>query len=85
MTLADERILEFLQEKGNHQPAQISKEFDFHRKYIGRRCRILAEHGLLRNLGNGVYQITELGVAYLSGELDANELEKQNNDRGASA
>jgi predicted transcriptional regulator len=74
MTLADERILEFLDERGNHQPAQIAAEFGFHRKYIGRRCRILHEHGFLNNLGNGVYQITEQGKRYLTGEFDASQL-----------
>lgn len=78
MAHADERILEFLQEYGNHQPAQITTRLaeigdglDFHPNYVGRRCRKLAEYGLVRNLGNGVYQITEDGERYLDGKLDA--------------
>lgn len=82
MTLADERILEFLSERGNHQPAQIAAEFGFHRKYIGRRCRILEEHGFLDNLGNGLYRITDQGQKYLTGEFDASEL---NDNREAPA
>lgn len=77
MTLADERILEFLAEQGNHQPAQIAKEFGFHRKYIGRRCRTLEDYGFLNNRGNGVYQITDRGREYLSGEFDASQLNKK--------
>ena len=75
MTLADERILEYLSEMGNHQPAQIAEEFGFHRKYIGKRCRILAKNGFVENRGNGVYQITDLGRGYLSGEVDASKLD----------
>lgn len=47
----------------------------FSDQYIGRRCRKLAEHGLLQNLRNGVYAITEDGERYLEGEFDAAELE----------
>ena len=84
MTLADERILEYLSEMGNHQPSQIAQEFGFHRKYIGKRCRILEENGFLTNRGNGVYQITEQGQKYLRGEYDASEL-NDDGERRASA
>lgn len=86
MAHADERILEFLFEYGNHQPAQISErlpaigeDLDFHSKYIGRRCRKLQSYGLLENLGNGVYSITDLGEQYLSEELDAAMLTREEN------
>jgi len=36
----------------------------------------LVNYGLLQHLGNGVYQITADGEAYLEGELDASELEE---------
>ena len=85
MTLADERILEYLNERGNHQPSQIAKEFGFHRKYIGKRCRILEEHDFVENRGNGVYQITERGREYLRGEFDASQLNEKDGDRKASA
>jgi len=83
MVHADDRILEFLSEYGNHQPSQIASRFPeigqdlhYHRKYIGKRCRTLAEHNLLENLGNGVYSITDSGERYLEGELDAAQLDK---------
>jgi predicted transcriptional regulator len=86
MTLADERILEYLDELGNHQPSQIAEEFGFHRKYIGKRCRILEKHSFVTNRGNGVYQITERGQDYLSGEFDASNLDDGgNSERRASA
>ena len=85
MTLADERVLEYLNEMGNHQPSQIASEFDFHRKYIGKRCRILEQNGFVENRGNGVYQITERGRDYLTGDFDASELDDESTERSASA
>jgi len=38
---------------------------------VSRRCKKLAEHNLLRNIGDGVYVITDEGRAYLDGEYDA--------------
>lgn len=87
MTKADERILEFLKERGNHQPSHMAHlmpeegvDLDFHSNYLGRRCRTLASAGLLVNIGNGVYTITEKGEAFLEGELDAGTLDKPNDD-----
>lgn len=81
MSHVDERILEFLEEYGNHQPSQIAnrlpeigQDLDYHPKYIGRRCRRLTEHGLTQNLGNGVYSITDVGREYLTGDIDASTL-----------
>lgn len=72
MTIADERILEFLQEEGPHSPSKIQEDdrVQFSRTYINDRCRQLTEHGLTKNLGNGVYAITDEGKGYLDGELD---------------
>ena len=38
---------------------------------ISTRCSKLADHGLLRKVGHGVYAITAEGRAYLDGEYDA--------------
>ena len=80
MTIADERILEFLRENATRQPKQIADGLDdagieYNDKYIGRRCIELSRHGLLRNLGNGIYTITETGEAYLEGNIHAGKLE----------
>lgn len=82
MTIADERILEFSSESPPRQPKQIADEMakrglGFNDKYIGRRCLELAEYGLVQNLGNGIYTITEWGEQYLDGELDATDLEPE--------
>lgn len=76
MTIADERVLEFLAEEGPHSPSKIAgdERVHFTSEYVGRRCRKLADNGLTRNVGNGVYAITEEGEWYLAGELDAGEL-----------
>ena len=78
MTIADERILEHLHEEETDTPKKMaaSGRVRFSRQYIGERCRKLASYGLLNHLGNGVYQITETGEAYLEGEIDASNLEE---------
>lgn len=72
MTIWDDRILEYIDREGSGSPKQL-KESGYIRvskSHISRRLRTLAEHGLLTNLGNGVYVITDDGEAYLEGELD---------------
>ena len=78
MTIADERILEFLSEEGPRQPRQIAQDerMLFSDQYIGQRCRTLAPYGLVQNLGNGLYTITEAGQEYLDGNTDATQLKK---------
>lgn len=77
MSLADDRILEFLQEEGPYSPSRMAKDdrLGFSRSHINRRCKQLTEEGLAENLGNGVYSITDKGEGYLNGEED---LRKQN-------
>ena len=77
MTIADERILEYLSTTETSTPKNMADSGDvrFSRQYIGERCRKLADYGMVQHLGNGVYRITEQDRAYLDGELDAEELE----------
>lgn len=76
MTRADDYILEFL---GNHDiiasPRVISVNIDYSHQYVNERMKPLREHELVENTGDGLYQITEKGSAYLDGELDASDLE----------
>jgi hypothetical protein len=79
MTLADDRILEFLAEEGPTPPSKMADDdrMRFSAEYIGRRCREnLVPYGLVNNLGNGVYSITDDGRKYLDGSLDAGKLRK---------
>lgn len=73
----DDAILESLCDKGNQQPVHVANQIDRHRKYVGERLRELAEYGLVENLGQGLYRITDTGEAYLDGDLDASELEQR--------
>lgn len=79
MSLADERILEFLSEQGPRSPTKIVESglVRFTRPHVNKRCQKLESYGLLQNIGNGVYMITDKGEEYLAGELDASELENQ--------
>ena len=76
MTIADERILEYLSTSETSTPKRMADSGDvrFSRQYIGERCRKLADYGLVQHLGNGVYRITDDGVEYLDGDLDAAKL-----------
>ena len=77
MTGADDRILEFLDEEGPTTPKQMADDgrVRFSRTYVNTRCKKLSSFGLLQELGNGVYAITEEGQQYLAGELDVQELD----------
>lgn len=72
-TIWDDRILELLAREGptavgdivDHPLIRVSKAT------VSRRCRKLADRGLLEAHGNGVYSVTDNGLAYLEGEYDA--------------
>jgi len=89
MSLADDRILEYIRENDSGSPTEMKREgkIRYSANHIGRRCQKLAKKGLLRHLGNGVYVITEDGEHYLDGKLDTETwtyLEKENNGEGSS-
>lgn len=75
MTIWDDRILEIALKEDAVNASDLAKTeyFDVSRAQISNRLNVLADHGLLIRLGNGVYQITERGEDYLNGELDARE------------
>jgi len=75
MVLADDRILEYIREEGSGRPTEMQNSgyVRYSRQYISTRCKKLSEHGLLDDLGNGVYIITERGERYLDGEIDTSE------------
>ncbi len=72
---ADDRILEYLRDSDHAPPKEIADTARFHPEYIGERCRKLRDHGLLQNLGRGLYRITDLGERYLSGDAGPSELD----------
>jgi predicted transcriptional regulator len=82
MTSLDDRILEFLHENDPTTPTKMTTEasLPYSRQHVDRRCKRLHEEGLLKNLGNGVYMITEDGEAYLKGHLDTEDWRYINQD-----
>jgi len=77
---SDDRILEYLSETDFAAPKEIADATSKNNDYIGRRCRVLKELGLVETPGRGLYRITDLGEQYLAGDLDARELEDEDAD-----
>jgi Mn-dependent DtxR family transcriptional regulator len=76
MTRSDDRTLEFLDDKEIVASASvIAVNIDYNPNYISRRCRRLAEAGLIQRIDSSNYRLTDVGERYLSGEIDPDELE----------
>jgi len=81
MTSADNRILEFLHEKDIvATPHVISANIDYSQQYVNERVRILAQNELVEQTEGALYQITDRGQAYLTGDLDAKDLPPKHED-----
>jgi len=80
MTKSDPAILELLHESDlDLPPAVISHNVDgVSHPTVKRRLPILDEHGLVKKTSKkrGYYRITERGRAYLTGDLDTDDLEE---------
>ena len=85
MTLVDDRVLEYLNEHESGTPVKMKRQgpINYSRQYIDKRCKRLAEEGLVKHFGNGVYVITDDGEAYLDGRLDTQDWRYINNDAGS--
>jgi hypothetical protein len=58
------------------KPATLSLNVPYTREHVARRCKVLAENGLLeRHEETPAYRISDRGRAYLSGDLDVEDLE----------
>jgi len=84
MSIWDDRILEYIRENEGGRVGEMYEQdlFRVSKSQISRRCRRLADHGLLRPLGNGVYIMTDDGRRYLDEELDAGELQDTSEENG---
>ncbi|APX00100.1 transcriptional regulator [Halobiforma lacisalsi AJ5] len=72
----DERILEALHSSGMVlSPAVISKNIDRSREEVTRRLSVLVEYGLVTRVERGYYEISKFGEQYLEGNLNASELD----------
>ena len=71
----DDRILEIERKEDSVSPSDLadSDYIGISRQHVSRRLQKLADHGLLKPLGNGVYIITEKGEGYLDGEISTYE------------
>ncbi len=76
MTPMDDQILELLQSAGIVlSPSIIAYNLDVSREGVTRRLSELTSYGMVCRVERGKYEISEKGQQYLTGELDANELE----------
>lgn len=90
MTIWDDRILEIIRAEDAGRVGDLAERESIRisQSSVSRRCKKLAEHGLLTPLGNGVYTITEEGKAYLDEEYDAENgvyLDQNNANDGPTA
>lgn len=77
MSIWDDRILEYIDDRGPAAPKQISDSDYIHvtRQHLSNRMKYLEEKDFLKALGNGVYKITTKGRLYLAGGYDADREE----------
>ncbi|GGN17952.1 winged helix-turn-helix domain-containing protein [Halarchaeum nitratireducens] len=73
MNIWADRILEILSAEGGYTVGDLADHvaIDTSDSTVSRTCSRLADHGLVREIGNGAYEITEEGEGYLRGEYDA--------------
>lgn len=77
MNQTDDRILELLDESGLIlSPSVIAVNLDYTRNWVSRRISKLVDAGLIEKVDGSYYGISELGRAYLEGNLDAEALEE---------
>jgi len=78
MNQTDDRILDLLEESGLIlSPAVMAKNLDYSRSWVSERTGKLVEAGLVEQVDDGYYRISDRGHAYLAGDLDADELEQE--------
>jgi predicted transcriptional regulator len=86
MSKSDDAILEFLLNDPNDRirvtPAVIAANIDYARSTINGRLPKLLSAGLIEYYDQdiGIYEITDLGERYLSGDLAAEEIEDLDTD-----
>jgi hypothetical protein len=77
MSGPDDRILEIAAEDpdGIIKVGEVTNNPYIHvgNSQVSRRCRKLAEHNLLRTIGDGVYVITDEGRGYVNEEYDVKQ------------
>lgn len=78
MNQTDDRVLEALDESDMElTPAVLARNLDYSRVWISNRLQKLVDVELVENTDKSYYRITDRGRAYLSGDLDAEDLETE--------
>jgi predicted transcriptional regulator len=75
MRPVDEHILEVMRDEGNMTPNALEMMDVTVANYASNRLSKMAQYGLVERVVQGLYRITDDGVAFLNGELDASQLE----------
>ena len=76
MTHADDLILETLEDSGLMlSPRILAVNNDYSRQHVSRRLAELCEAGLVEKVDDGLYEITDQGRAYLSGDIATEKLD----------
>jgi DNA-binding IclR family transcriptional regulator len=69
-------ILDFFSEHDIWISARgLSQNIDYERSYVSEECTTLVDGGLLQKDGT-IYSLTDQGRAFLAGDLDADDLER---------
>lgn len=83
MTPADVRILEYLYAARDTRdrpaiqtPKTIAVNTGHPRKYVGQRCRTLADHDVVEKVDRGEYRLSETGEQLLAGKIRPRELDR---------
>ena len=76
MNQTDDRVLELLDESDLIlSPSVIAANLEYSRNWISKRLSLLTNAELVEQVDEGYYIITDRGRAYLSGELESDDLE----------
>jgi len=76
MNQTDDRVLELLDESDLIlSPSVIATNLEYSRNWISKRLSLLTNAELVEQVDEGYYIITDRGRAYLSGELESDDLE----------
>lgn len=76
MSPVDYEILLFLDDHDIFvSPKVVAENIGYSRQYVSKRFQVLSEIGILRKeKSTGLYQLTEKGRQFLSGEINADDL-----------
>lgn len=73
----DYEILQFYEQHDIQATAKvIAANIEYDRQYVNKRCNRLTDAGLLLKQEGGLFELSNSGRAFLAGELDAEDLER---------